>query len=212
MGKRKRLAAEARKEEMKSVAIASLSSTPTSTRRMRVTADTIRGKNVEHALNILTYSQRHSARDLEKLLRSAIKNWELKNEGQRVEDSELYVKTVFVDPGVTLKRFLPAPQGRAYRLRKRSNHVTLVVDSRIQKPVVEPLEVEEVKEEEVATDAAPAAETTEAKAAPKAKKESKPKVAAKKTEKKAKPEKKKEAAQKAKSEKKLITKKGAKKK
>ncbi len=206
MGKRKRLAAEARKEAMKSVAIASLNNTPTSTRRMRVTADTIRGKNVEYALNILTYSQRHSARGLEKVLRSAIKNWEMKNEGQRVEDSELFVKTVFVDPGVTLKRFLPAPQGRAYRLRKRSNHVTLIVDSRIPKPAVEEV-AEEMKEDEVA-ETTPAAEATEVKEASKAKKQEKPKAAARKTEKK--PEKKKED-KKEKQEKKSTAKKGKKK-
>lgn len=152
---------------MKSVAIARLNSIPTSTRKMRVTGDTIRGKSVEQALNILTYSKRHSARDMEKLLRSAIKNWEMKNEGQRVEDSDLYVKTVFVDQGVTLKRFLPAPQGRAYRLRKRANHVTLIVDSKIQKPVVE----EAVKQEDVITETT--ADTTPEVKTPKAEKEAK---------------------------------------
>jgi len=181
MGKRKRLAAEARKEAMKSIAIASLNSTPTSTRRMRVTSDTIRGKSVEQALNILTYSKRHSARDMEKLLRSAIKNWEMKNEGQRVEDSDLYVKTVFVDPGVTLKRFLPAPQGRAYRMRKRSNHVTIIVDSRIPKPVVEEAE-EEVKQEEAMVKTASEAATTEE--TPKEKKETKAKATSKPAKKK----------------------------
>ena len=186
MGKRKRLAAEARKEAMKTIAIASLNSTPTSTRRMRVTGDTIRGKSVEEALNILTFSKRHSARNMEKLLRSAIKNWELKNEGQRVEDSELYVKTVFVDEGVTLKRFLPAPQGRAYRLRKRANHATLIVDSKIPRPEVEET-VEEVEQDEAVV------ETTEntsvEERTPNAKKKTKSKVEvkpeqAKKTEEK----------------------------
>lgn len=172
MGKRKRLAAEARKEAMKTVAIASLNETPTSTRKMRIVADTIRGKSVEQALNLLTFSKREASRRLEKLLRSAIKNWEAKNEGQRVEESDLFVKTVFVDPGVTLKRFLPAPQGRAYRLRKRSNHVTLIVDSRLAKPVVE-----EVVEETTVTEAAPAPAATETKTAkPKAKKAAKPKA------------------------------------
>ncbi|HXH18137.1 MAG TPA: 50S ribosomal protein L22 [Chitinophagales bacterium] len=208
MGKRKRLAAEARKEAMKSVAIARLNGTPTSPRRMRVTADTIRGKNVEDALNILTYNKRHAARDLEKLLRSAIKNWESKNEGQRVEDSDLYVKTVYVDQGVTLKRFLPAPQGRAYRLRKRANHVTLIIDSRIPKPVVEETVEEEVKQEEVASETAPAAETSEVKETPK-EKQSKLKAAVKKTDNK--PQKKK-ADKKEKSEKKSPPKKGTKKK
>ncbi len=207
MGKRKRLAAEARKEAMKSVAIASLNSTPTSTRRMRVTSDTIRGKSVEQALNILTYSKRHSARDMEKLLRSAIKNWEMKNEGQRVEDSDLYVKTVFVDPGVTLKRFLPAPQGRAYRLRKRSNHVTIIVDSRIPKPVVEEEAQEEVKQEDVAVETADESATKEE--APKAKKEAKAKAAAKPVKKKKTEAK---AAKEEKTEKKPAAKKSTKKK
>jgi len=212
MGKRKRLAAEARKEAMQFVATASLNGTPTSPRRMRVTANTIRGRSVEEALNILTYSQRHAARDLEKLLRSAIKNWEMKNEGQRVEDSQLYVKTIYVDQGVTLKRFLPAPQGRAYRLRKRANHVTLVLDSRIPKPVAEPAVEEAPQEEGVITETAPAVEAPEAKEAPKEKKTPKPKAAAKKTEKKQKPAKKEKEEKKEKPEKKPTAKKGTKKK
>ena len=136
MGKRKRSAAEALKEARRLTAVASWNSVPTSPRKMRVVADTIRGKSIEQALNLLTFSKRSASIGLEKLLRSAIKNWEMKNEGHRVEDSDLYVKSVFVDEGVTLKRFLPAPQGRAYRLRKRANHVTLEVDSRVVKPVM----------------------------------------------------------------------------
>ncbi|GIV34183.1 MAG: hypothetical protein KatS3mg031_1718 [Chitinophagales bacterium] len=151
MGKRKHMVAEARKEALKSVAIARFRNIPTSTRKMRVVADTIRGKPVEQALNLLMYSKREASRNMEKLLRTAIRNWELKNEGQRVEDSQLYVKTVFVDQGVTLKRFQPAPQGRAYRIRKRSNHITLIVDSKIKKQ----------QQEEAAT-STPATETTPA--------------------------------------------------
>src|SRR5687767_6529156 len=115
MGNRKRLAAEKRKEEKKSVSMARLQGTPTSPRKMRIVADTIRGVPVDHALNLLKFSKKEAARKLEKLLQSAIFNWQVKNEGERADDNELYVKTVFVDAGVTLKRFQPAPQGRAYR-------------------------------------------------------------------------------------------------
>jgi large subunit ribosomal protein L22 len=129
MGARKRLAAEDRKEARKSVAMASLRNVPTSPRRMRQVADMIRGVEVEKALGLLRFSTRHSSRDLEKLLLSAIDNWKSKNEGARVEDSKLVVKSVQVDEARSLKRMLPAPQGRAYRMRKRSNHVTMVVDT-----------------------------------------------------------------------------------
>jgi len=109
-------------------AIARLRNEPTSPRKMRLLADLIRGKEVEQALNILKFSTKHPSLPLEKLLLSAVANWRIKNEG--ADTAGLYVKTIFVDGGRTLKRMNPAPQGRAYRLRKRSNHVTLVVDSR----------------------------------------------------------------------------------
>ena len=103
---------------------------PTSPRKMRYVADIIRGIDAEKALNVLKYSSKHASEDLEKLLLSAINNWQAKNEGARIEDNQLYVKTIFVDGGRMLKRWLPAPHGRAFKKRKRSNHVTLIVDSR----------------------------------------------------------------------------------
>ena len=114
-------------------AVAKLNNHPTSTRKMRLVADMIRGKQVEQALGLLQFSKKHPSTPMYKLLLSAIDNWKQKNEGQRPEDSNLVVKTIMVDQGVTIKRYLNAPQGRMYRLRKRSNHVTLIVDS---KPVV----------------------------------------------------------------------------
>ncbi len=119
-------------------AVAKLRNNPTSTRKMRLVADLVRGKGAYEALTILKYSKQEASNKLEKLLKSAIKNWELKND-QRPEDNDLYVKEIFVDAGTMLKRFLPAPQGRAYRLRKRSNHVTIKVDSRnkVAAPVAE---------------------------------------------------------------------------
>ncbi len=129
MGQRKKLAAEARKEAMKSVAVARLRNVPTSPRRMRQVADLIRGEKVERALGILHFSTRHSSKPMEKLLLSAIDNWKAKNPGARVEDADLVVKSVQVDEARGLKRMLPAPQGRAYRMVKRSNHVTLIVDT-----------------------------------------------------------------------------------
>jgi large subunit ribosomal protein L22 len=114
-------------------AVARLRNYPTSPRKMRLLADLIRGEDVEKALNILKFSTKHPSVPLEKLLLSAVANWKVKHEGQDV--STLYVKTIFVDCGRVLKRMNPAPQGRAYRLRKRSNHVTLVVDTRITETV-----------------------------------------------------------------------------
>lgn len=111
-------------------AIARLRNEPTSPRKMRLLADLVRGKDVEQALNLLKFSTKHPSVPLEKLLLSAIDNWKQKNEGQDVESANLYVKTIYVDGGRMLKRMLPAPQGRAYRVRKRSNHVTIIVDSR----------------------------------------------------------------------------------
>jgi large subunit ribosomal protein L22 len=111
-------------------AVARLRNQPTSPRKMRLLADLIRGKEVGEALNILKFSTKHPSMPLEKLLLSAIANWRMKNEGQDVDAANLIVKTIFVDGGRTLKRMNPAPQGRAYRLRKRSNHVTIIVDSK----------------------------------------------------------------------------------
>jgi large subunit ribosomal protein L22 len=129
MGARKRLKAEQRKEERKNIAIAQLNNCPTSPRKMRIVADTIRGKDVFHALNVLKFSKQDASNRLEKLLRSAIANWEAKNEGDRPEESNLVVREIKVDSARMLKRLRPAPQGRAHRIRKRSNHVTIIVDS-----------------------------------------------------------------------------------
>lgn len=131
MGKRKRISAEAIKEAKKTTYFASLRNVPTSPRKMRLVADMIRGKEVNLALNMLKFSTKEAAGRMEKLLLSAIDNWKQKNNGANVEDANLYVKTVFVDSGRILKRLRPAPQGRAHRIRKRSNHVTLFVDSKI---------------------------------------------------------------------------------
>jgi large subunit ribosomal protein L22 len=129
MGARKRLSAEARKEAQKSVCNAEAFGVPTSPRKMRLLADILRDKDVFEALNILTFSTKHASKTLEKLVRSAIANWEQKFE-TKAADSELYIKELTVDSARMLKRFLPAPQGRAYRLRKRSNHVSVVLASR----------------------------------------------------------------------------------
>ena len=109
-------------------AIAKLKNYPTSPRRMRLLADVIRGMEVEKAMALLEHHPQHSATPLLKLVKSAINNWQQKNEGTSAADAGLIVKTIFVDGARTLKRMLPAPQGRAYRLRKRSNHVTVAVD------------------------------------------------------------------------------------
>ena len=135
MGKRKRLAAEKRKEAQKTQYFAKLNNVPTSPRKMRLLADLIRGMEVTKALGVLKYSQKEASNKLEKLLRSAIANREQKT-SPKAEDAQLYVKTVFVDEGRTLKRLRPAPQGRGYRIRKRSNHVTIAVDTK-QEPVKE---------------------------------------------------------------------------
>jgi len=132
MGARKRNSAEARKEAAKARYKAVMRNCPTSPRKMRLVTGLINGKEVNKALDILKYSSQDASRRLEKLLLSAIANWQSKNEGARVEESNLYVKNIHVDGGRTLKRLQTAPQGRAYRLRKRSNHVTLVLDSMIK--------------------------------------------------------------------------------
>ena len=129
MGARKRLAAEKRKEALKTQYFAKLKGVPSSPRKMRYAVDMIRGMEVNRALAVLRFSKKHAAQDVEKLLRSAIANWEAKND-RKAEDNELVVSRVFVDEGATLKRMRPAPQGRGYRIRKRSNHVTLFVDSK----------------------------------------------------------------------------------
>jgi large subunit ribosomal protein L22 len=128
MGIRKRQAAENRKEALKSTAIAKLVNVPTSPRKMRVVADLIRGKEVMAAMNILKYNAKASASRLEILLQSAISNWEAKT-GEKIDEGKAFVKTINVDSGRMLKRLRPAPQGRAYRVRKRSNHVTILLDS-----------------------------------------------------------------------------------
>jgi large subunit ribosomal protein L22 len=110
-------------------AVARLRNYPTSPRKMRLLADLIRGMEVENALNTLKFSSKDPSIPLEKLLLSAVANWRVKNEGVDVEDASLFVKTIFVDGGRVLKRMRPAPQGRAYRVRKRSNHITIIVDS-----------------------------------------------------------------------------------
>lgn len=133
MGARKSIRAEKLKAEKKQTAIAVLRDCPTSPLKMRIVADTIRGIEINRALGILRYSKKEASGRLEKLLRSAIANWEKKNEGERLEDSKLCVKEVFVDGGKMLKRIQPAPQGRAHRVRKRSNHVTIVVDKMVVK-------------------------------------------------------------------------------
>ncbi|KPK85224.1 MAG: 50S ribosomal protein L22 [Bacteroides sp. SM23_62_1] len=129
MGARKRNRANRIKEERLNTYSAMLRNYPSSPRKMRLVADLIRGKDVNKALDILKFSPQHVSKDLEKLVLSAISNWQNKNEGVRIEDSNLYISEVRVDQGRTLKRYRPAPQGRAHRIRKRSNHVTVVLES-----------------------------------------------------------------------------------
>jgi large subunit ribosomal protein L22 len=127
MGVRKRERAEQIKEANKQLAFAKLNNCPTSPRKMRLVADLVRGEKVERALQILKFSQKEASNRLEKLLLSAIANWQAKNEDASIEEAELFVKEIRVDGGSMLKRLRPAPQGRAHRIRKRSNHVTLVL-------------------------------------------------------------------------------------
>ena len=128
MSARKRISAERRKESRKEVALAVLKNAPSSPRKMRYVADMVRGMEVFKALGVLKFSTKAASRRVEKLLLSAISNWEQKNE-RKAETGELFIKTISVDEGSTLKRLRPAPQGRGYRIRKRSNHVTIVVDT-----------------------------------------------------------------------------------
>ena len=129
MGSRKKQMAEAIKAEKKQIAFAKLNNCPTSPRKMRLVADLVRGEKVDKALQVLRFSQKEASRRLEKLLLSAIANWQAKNEDADIEDADLFIKEIRVDGGTMLKRLRPAPQGRAHRIRKRSNHVTLVIDS-----------------------------------------------------------------------------------
>ena len=123
--------AENMKAAKKQVAVASLRDCPTSPRKMRIVADTVRGVEVNKALALLRYSKKEASVRLEKLLRSAIANWEAKNPSERLEETKLCVKEIRVDGGRMLKRIQPAPQGRAHRIRKRSNHVTIIVDKMV---------------------------------------------------------------------------------
>lgn len=129
MGARKRLAAEKRKKALKTQYFAKLQNVPSSPRKMRYVVDMVRGMEVNRALGTLKFSKKAASEVLEKLLRSAIANWEQKND-RKAEDGELFITKIFVDEGVTLKRMRPAPQGRGYRIRKRSNHVTLFVGTK----------------------------------------------------------------------------------
>lgn len=128
MGKRKKISAEAKKEARRDVSFAKLRNCPSSPRKMRLVADMVRGVEVFKALGLLHFSSKAAAADVEKLLKSAVANWEQKND-KKAEAGMLYVKTIMVDPAPMLKRLRPAPQGRGYRIRKRSNHVTLFVDT-----------------------------------------------------------------------------------
>ena len=129
MGARKKIAAEKRKEALKTQYFAKLQNVPSSPRKMRYVVDLVRGMEVNRALGTLKFCVKAASEDVEKLLRSAIANWEQKNE-RKAEEGELYISKIFVDEGTTLKRMRPAPQGRGYRIRKRSNHITLFVDTK----------------------------------------------------------------------------------
>ena len=137
MGARKRIKADKIKQTKKKIAFAKLNNCPTSPRKMRLIADLIRGMDADRALAELKLNPKEASARMEKLLLSALANWEAKNEGKRMDENNLYVSEVTVDSGRMLKRIQPAPQGRAHRVRKRSNHVTLVVDSRIIKTEAE---------------------------------------------------------------------------
>jgi len=144
MGARKRNRANQIKEERQHKYYAVLRNCPTSPRKMKLVVDMIRGMEVNKALDVLKYSSKEASGKVEKLLMSAISNWQVKNEGAKIEDSDLYVKEAFVGQSRTLKRIQPAPQGRAHRIRKRSNHVTIVVDSRQE------AEAQEIEQENIA--------------------------------------------------------------
>ena len=135
MGIRKKQRAEALKEAKKQVAYAKLNNCPSSPRKMRLLANLVRGAEVNKALYILKFNTKHASAPLEKLLLSAIANWQAKNERVSLEEAKLFIKEIKVDGGSMLKRLRPAPQGRGHRIRKRSNHVTIVLDSTINQPV-----------------------------------------------------------------------------
>ncbi|AEE19819.1 LSU ribosomal protein L22P [Dokdonia sp. Hel_I_63] len=130
MGVRKKEAANRRKEANKSIAFAKLNNCPTSPRKMRLVADMVRGTQVERALQLLKFSNKEASRKVEKLVLSAVANWEAKNEDASIEDANLFIKEIKVDSGTMLKRLRPAPQGRAHRIRKRSNHVTVILGAK----------------------------------------------------------------------------------
>ena len=130
MGVRKKLKADEIKEAKKSLAFAKLNNCPTSPRKMRLVADLVRGQQVDKALAILKFNQKEAAARLEKLLLSAIANWQAKNEDANLEEAGVFIKEIRVDGGTILKRLRPAPQGRAHRIRKRSNHITLVLGAK----------------------------------------------------------------------------------
>ena len=130
MGARKRIKADSMKEARKNIAFAKLNNCPTSPRKMRLIADLIRGMDAEKALSELKHNPKEASIRMEKLLLSALANWEAKNDGKNMDESNLYVSEVKVDSGRMLKRIQPAPQGRAHRIRKRSNHVTIVLNSK----------------------------------------------------------------------------------
>lgn len=165
MGARKRLRAEKLKAEKRVTAIAELRECPTSPRKMRLVADMIRGVEINRALGMLRYSKKEASVRLEKLLRSAIANWEAKNQGVSLEETPLCVKTIAVDGGRQLKRIQPAPQGRAHRIRKRSNHVTIIVDRMAPKASAMPAVEAPAAEVKTAAKKAPAKKTAAKKAA-----------------------------------------------
>ncbi|MEC8598811.1 MAG: 50S ribosomal protein L22 [Bacteroidota bacterium] len=133
MGNRKRQSAQAKNEVKKSLSLAILKNCPTSPRKMRLVADQIRGKSIDKALSILKFSPKEASKKLEKLVLSAISNWQSKNENEDIEKANLFINEIKVDGGRMLKRLRPAPQGRAHRIRKRSNHVTIILGSNLLK-------------------------------------------------------------------------------
>ena len=154
MGARKRHTAERRKEKKQITYTAKLYNNPTSPQKARIVADLVRGENVNRALSILENTKREVAEKLHKLLKSAIANWQSKNEGKRIEDSSLYIKEITIDGGRVLKRIKTAPQGRAARIKKRSNHIILTIDNRelIEMQNEEIVETEETSETPEVTD------------------------------------------------------------
>jgi len=143
MGSRKHIRAERAKEERKNQYVARLNNVPTSPRKMRLVADMVRGMDADKALYVLQYSQKEASNRVYKLLLSALANWKEKNEGSRLDENPLFIKEISVDSGRMLKRVQPAPQGRAHRVRKRSNHVILTLGSRL--PVVADASVSETE-------------------------------------------------------------------